>query len=434
MGHPSPLTRRRAGYYAEEKTLAASKQPLAARTGGVGGLTSGVVGGDKYYGRDLSNYDDKDIEGLLSNLNTDELEELNNDFDPDNSLLPPSQRCRDQTDKKPTGPFQREKLLHYLHEKAKNEEDWEETVPFAPGVKRGKVFEPKDEPVAKLGSDGKREMQMPIELDVDDEDEEEAEDEETEGEGQPRGGRNDDSIIEKALIAAPERDLVDLAGILGMHNVLNQPQYYNALKGKGQNEETGISFTGVIKAFQPRVVPDEPENVTDVEECTRRLESDDMALEEININNMKRVSKERIRTMIRAACKSKHLKKLHMANTAISDQEARPLVELIEQSGTLKVLNVESNFISPEMVAKLLRATLQTQSLVELHAENQRQTVLGNQIEMDIMLSVEDNDSLLRVGVSLQSMEARNRVGEALERNYERLRLKRLENKSTDRK
>ena len=39
---------------------------------------------------------------------------------------------------------------------------------------------------------------------------------------------------------------------------------------------------------------------------------------------------------------------------------------------------------------------------------------------MDIMLSVEDNDSLLRVGVSLQSMEARNRVGEALERNYER--------------
>lgn len=39
---------------------------------------------------------------------------------------------------------------------------------------------------------------------------------------------------------------------------------------------------------------------------------------------------------------------------------------------------------------------------------------------MDLMLSVEDNDSLLRVGVSLQSMEARNRVGEALERNYER--------------
>ena len=56
-----------------------------------------------------------------------------------------------------------------------------------------------------------------------------------------------------------------------MHNVLNQPQYYNALKGRGQNEETGFSFSGVIKAFQPRVVPDEPENETDVEDCIKSV-------------------------------------------------------------------------------------------------------------------------------------------------------------------
>lgn len=54
-----------------------------------------------------------------------------------NSLLPPSQRCRNQTDKAPTGPFQREKLLSYLEETAKKEQDWEEYVPFSPGVKRG---------------------------------------------------------------------------------------------------------------------------------------------------------------------------------------------------------------------------------------------------------------------------------------------------------
>lgn len=46
--------------------------------------------------------------------------------------------------------------------------------------------------------------------------------------------------------------------------------------------------------------------------------------------------------------------------------------------------------------------------------------MLGNQIEMDMMLTVEENESLLRVGVSFQSMEARHRVSEALERNYER--------------
>lgn len=53
-------------------------------------------------------------------------------------MLPPSQRCRDQTTKAPTGPFQREKLLQYLEETAKKEEDWIEHVPFSPGTKRGK--------------------------------------------------------------------------------------------------------------------------------------------------------------------------------------------------------------------------------------------------------------------------------------------------------
>jgi hypothetical protein len=46
--------------------------------------------------------------------------------------------------------------------------------------------------------------------------------------------------------------------------------------------------------------------------------------------------------------------------------------------------------------------------------------VFGNQVEMDMMQAIEDSDSLLRVGLCFTSMEARHRVGEALERNYER--------------
>ncbi|VDK17324.1 unnamed protein product [Anisakis simplex] len=385
-------------YYSEEKSL------TAPSTRSTAGINSGG-GGLKLYGKDLRDFDDADLEGLLSKLSPEELEDLNNDFDPDNSMLPPSQRCRNQTTKQPTGPFQREKLLLYLEETAKKEQDWEEHVPFSPGVKRGKVFEPKEEEGPKK-PDG--EMEMPIELDVDDEDDE----------------------IDEALNEAHEKDLVDLAGILGMHNLLNQPQYYNALKGKAQDESTGTTFRGVIKAFEPKVIAEEPENQTDVDDCIKRLEADDEELTEVNINNLKRTSKERIKSLIRAACASKHIKKLTMANTGISDQEARGLVELLETSPSLRVLNIESNFISPELLAKLLRATLTTQNLVEFHAENQRAAVLGNQIEMDMMLSVEENETLLRVGVAFQSMEARHRVSEALERNYERLRLRRLEKAS----
>lgn len=46
-------------------------------------------------------------------------------------------------------------------------------------------------------------------------------------------------------------------------------------------------------------------------------------------------------------------------------------MDLIESSPSLRVLNIESNFISPELLAKLLRATLKTQNLIEFHAENQ---------------------------------------------------------------
>lgn len=56
----------------------------------MGGLTNpggGPGNAAKFYGRDLRDYEDKDIEGLLSNLSTEELEDLNNDFDPDVILI-----------------------------------------------------------------------------------------------------------------------------------------------------------------------------------------------------------------------------------------------------------------------------------------------------------------------------------------------------------
>lgn len=59
-------------YYAEEATLsapAARNQTQEQRR--------------KLYGRDLREFDDNDIEALLGKLSVDELEDLNNDFDPD---------------------------------------------------------------------------------------------------------------------------------------------------------------------------------------------------------------------------------------------------------------------------------------------------------------------------------------------------------------
>ena len=55
--------------------------------------------------RDLSEIDFSDIDELLSQLTPEETEKLSDELchDPDDSQIPASMRCRDQTKKTPTG-------------------------------------------------------------------------------------------------------------------------------------------------------------------------------------------------------------------------------------------------------------------------------------------------------------------------------------------
>lgn len=70
----------------------------------------------------------------------------------------------------------------------------------------GKIYEVKENELNE-STRKKSGMQMPIELDLDDDDDEEDDDDDDE---------YNDEKLEKALDNAPEKDLVDLAGILGI--------------------------------------------------------------------------------------------------------------------------------------------------------------------------------------------------------------------------
>ena len=45
-----------------------------------------------------------------------------------------------QTDKKPTGEFNRDSLLEYLEEQARSQPEIEDYVPHIPGQKKGKIY------------------------------------------------------------------------------------------------------------------------------------------------------------------------------------------------------------------------------------------------------------------------------------------------------
>jgi tropomodulin len=183
-------------------------------------------------GRQVSAYDDLDLDELLSKLTPEEIEELNNEMDPDNSLLPPSQRCKDQTTKLPTGNFDREKLLHYLEEKAKNEKDWEQNKPYVKEQK-GKKFVPKIQEAAHP-KDELSAMGFEVDIDLD---------------------------IDSVLKNASEEELVDLAAVLGFTGMLTQEQVQASLGNKPQ--EFG-GFHSVTKHEQLKLLTDEAPNKTDV--------------------------------------------------------------------------------------------------------------------------------------------------------------------------
>jgi tropomodulin len=344
------------------------------------------------YGRDLKEYENVNVEDLLNQLSADELEQLSCEVDPDDNLLPASQRCKDQTTKSPTGPINRKKLLNFLTKFAQEQEDWPELKQFQPGVKNGKIWVPK-EPEKNNTSDEK------IIVDIEDD-------------------------ADRALNDASEADLVDLAGILGLHSMLNQDQFHNSILNKGQ--KIGDKFESIVKANVPKKLPLEPDNSTDPEKTSKQVIANDPQLKELNWNNIKFIPRETFKKLFEGLKTNTNLQILHLSNTGLTDGPAEKLVEALKENTTLKTISVESNYLSGPMLRQLIQALLTKQKVLEFRASNQRPQIMGNRIEMDIAKAVQQNKSLLRLGLSFDVPDARLKVTDHLQQNNDNVRLKRI--------
>lgn len=344
------------------------------------------------YGKDLSEYDSIPVDEILAKLSPQELEQLSNEVDPDDNLLPPSQRCKDQTTKCPTGPLNRKQLIQYLTKYAIEQEDWPENKRFESGVKKGKIFVPKVQPTEPKD-------EIPIMLDLD-----------------------DDSS--KALNSATESDLVDLAGILGLHSMLNQDQYYASITNKSQR--SGDKFESVVKSTPLKPSKIEPDNTTDPLQTTDQLAKNDPALEEANLNNIKHITRDTFKKLFESLKTNTHLKTLSLCNVGLTDGPTFKLVDALKENKTLRTINLESNFLSGSMIRSLIEALLEQQTVLEIRACNQRPQILGNRIEMDITKLVEKNSSLLRLGLNFDVPDARMRVAKHLQDNNDSIRLTRI--------
>ncbi|KAL7730432.1 hypothetical protein ACLKA6_016660 [Drosophila palustris] len=341
----------------------------------------------KLYGKDLSEYDDVDVESLLAQLSPEEITILAKEVDPDDNFLPPDQRCSYECTKDATGPLNRKQLIEHINKQAIETPDQPEFEPYVQGKVRGKKWVPPPRDAREL------EVEEQIAIDMGEE-------------------------YEHALNDATQEEIIDLAAILGFHSMMNQDQYHASLLNKGQ--PVGLGWDGITKSTKEKLFPMDPPNSTDVEESIKRVKDDDSKLIDLNLNNIKNISDEKLEQLIAALPQNEHLEVLSLTNVGLTDKTALLLAEAIEKSKTLRVLNVETNFISPPVIVRLVQALLKCHTIEEFRASNQRSAVLGNKIEMEITNLVEKNSSLLRLGLHLEFNDARHRVAAHLQRNIDR--------------
>uniref|UniRef100_A0A9L0TD96 Tropomodulin 2 n=1 Tax=Equus caballus TaxID=9796 RepID=A0A9L0TD96_HORSE len=305
--------------------------------------------------KELEKYKNIDEDELLGKLSEEELKQLENvldDLDPESAMLPAGFRQKDQTQKAATGPFDREHLLMYLEKEALEQKDREDFVPFT-GEKKGRVFIPKEKPI-----ETRKEEKVTL-----------------------------DPELEEALASASDTELYDLAAVLGVHNLLNNPKF---------DEETANSKGGkgpvrnVVKGEKVKPVFEEPPNPTNVEVSLQQMKANDPSLQEVNLNNIK------------------------------------AFADMLKVNKTLKSLNIESNFITGTGILALVEALRENDTLTEIKIDNQRQQ-LGTAVEMEIAQMLEENSRILKFGYQFTKQGPRTRVAAAITKNNDLVRKKRVE-------
>uniref|UniRef100_H2YWK0 Leiomodin-3 n=1 Tax=Ciona savignyi TaxID=51511 RepID=H2YWK0_CIOSA len=328
---------------------------------------------------------------LLKDLTEDEIAQLTlelEELDPDDQLLPAGFRQKDQTTRDATGPLDREKLLTFIENEAKNVEDQEDVVPYQAGVKRGKIYE---KPVQS-------EKHLPA--------------------------SNLDPELEECLNSATEAELTDIAAILGMHTMMNTDQFYSSLMETKIVNKTG--FTSTTKC-QMKVTPlSEPPNPTDVDETLQRIKENDSSLTAVNLNNIKNIPIHTLKDYCEELKTNTNVTTWSLASTRINDAVAMAIADMLKINRTIKVLNIESNFISGEGVVAIMNTLEENDTLEELRIDNQR-AQFGNKVENEMCEILDNNKTLLKFGYHFNLQGPRGRVADFLMRNYDMKRKTRVD-------
>lgn len=80
-----------------------------------------------------------------------------------------------------------------------------------------------------------------------------------------------------------------------------------------------LCLLAAAKSEPLRLIPPEPDNTTDVEDCIKRAKANDSSLNRININNIKEIKAEVLKELLNSLKENKYVEILEMANVGMTD-------------------------------------------------------------------------------------------------------------------
>ena len=131
------------------------------------------------------------------------------------------------------------------------------------------------------------------------------------------------------------------SAILGFTGLINQVQYHAALTDKGlpsinsgwngkdlieSKNALTMKFLIILAAAKSeplRIIPPEPDNTTDVEDCIKRAKANETSFTRININNIKEIKADVLKDLLNALKENTHVEVLEMANIGMTDSVGR---------------------------------------------------------------------------------------------------------------
>ncbi|XP_046857678.1 tropomodulin-2-like isoform X2 [Xenia sp. Carnegie-2017] len=222
-------------------------------------------------------------------------------------------------------------------------------------------------------------------------------------------------------------DIAEIAAVLGLHSLVTQEESFAAESEKLGHAimKFGLRKPGIIQGKKPKSIPDmlqTPDHVQ-ITVILRKLKCNDPTLTEIAMNNYKDVDNVLVEVakMLR---ENKYVKKLAVANTQMKPSVCAHFIETMKINRTLECINMESNYLTGEIISKLMAVLEGNKSLKELRLANQACTG-GSKSEQAIAKSIEANHSLKKFGYFFATRGPMMSVAKSLLRNNDEARRKR---------